>query len=174
MKLNILKISLTFLVSFVIIVFFLALNLEKRYSTEKLVGKKIDSFEIKYLFKEGIFNQKNLNTKQYYLINIWASWCLPCKKEHPELMKLKNKKKIKLIGINFKDKKNNAHNFLKKMGNPYDISLVDSDGTKTVTFGVFGVPESILINKEHIVIKKFIGPLNNKDYKEITKLINAN
>ena len=87
-------------------------------------------------------------------------------------MKLKNEKKLKLIGINFKDKKRNADKFLKKMGNPYDISLTDPDGTKAIIFGAFGVPESILIDKEKIVIKKFIGPINKKDYKDIIELVN--
>ena len=87
-------------------------------------------------------------------------------------MKLKNNKNLKLIGINFKDKKKNANNFLKKMGNPYDISLSDVNGTKSIIFGVFGVPESILINREQIIVKKFIGPLDNKDYKNILKLVN--
>tara|TARA_S200000501_G_C20851854_1_gene755999 strand:- start:555 stop:1079 length:525 start_codon:yes stop_codon:yes gene_type:complete len=172
MKISILKIILISLISFIILVFFLALNIEKKYSTEKLIGKKIDNFEIKYLFEEDVFNQNDLINEQYYLINIWASWCLPCKKEHPELMKLKNKKNLKLIGINFKDKKKNANNFLKKMGNPYDISLSDIDGTKSIIFGAFGVPESILVNREQIIVKKFIGPLDNKDYKNILNLVN--
>ena len=60
------------------------------------------------------------------------------------------------------------------MGNPYDISLSDQDGTKSVLFGVFGVPESILIDKNHVIIKKFIGPLNNEDYKNILEIINEN
>ena len=58
------------------------------------------------------------------------------------------------------------------MGNPFDISLVDPDGTQSIIFAVFGVPESILINKEHVVVKKFIGPLSNKDLKVIIKLVN--
>ena len=172
MRISILKIIFVSLISFIILIFFLALNIEKKYSTEKLIGRKIDNFEIKYLFEEDAFSQNDLINEQYYLINIWASWCLPCKKEHPKLMKLKNNKNLKLIGINFKDKKKNANNFLKKMGNPYDISLSDVNGTKSIIFGVFGVPESILINREQIIVKKFIGPLDNKDYKNILKLVN--
>ena len=75
MKISILKIILISLISFIILVFFLALNIEKKYSTEKLIGKKIDNFEIKYLFEEDVFNQNDLINEQYYLINIWASWC---------------------------------------------------------------------------------------------------
>ncbi len=173
MKTNFIKISLISLVSFIILVFFLALNDDKKYNTEKLIGKKIANFEIKHFFKDETYDQNNLINEGYHLINIWASWCLPCKQEHPALMKLKSEKKLKLVGINFKDKKGNAAKFLKEMGNPYDILLIDPDGTKSVIFGVFGVPESILINNEKIVIKKFIGPLSKKDYTDIIKLINA-
>ena len=153
-------------------VFFLALNSDKRYTTEKIVGKNLDNFEIKFLLNEQVFKKNNLTNDKYHLINIWASWCLPCKKEHPILMRLTKEKDLKLIGINFKDKKLNASNFFKEMGNPYDISLSDKDGTNSIIFGVYGVPESILIDKKHKIIRKFIGPLNIKDYDDILKLVN--
>ena len=174
MKISFLKIILISLTIFTIIVFFLALNIDKRYSTEKIVGKNLENFEIKFLLNNDVFRKDNLTSEKYYLFNIWASWCLPCKKEHPFLMSLKNENNLKLIGINFKDKKLNAKNFLEKLGNPYEISLSDKDGTNSVLFGVYGVPESILINKEHIIVKKFIGPLNSQDYNDILKLINEN
>ena len=174
MKISFFKIISISLVLFIILMFFFALNMDKKYSTERIVGKKISNFEIKYFSKEDIFRHSNLTNENYHLINIWASWCLPCKEEHPKLIKLNNEKNIKLIGINFKDKKLNAEKFLKNMGNPYDISLSDQDGTKSVLFGVFGVPESILIDKNHVIIKKFIGPLNNEDYKNIIEIINEN
>ena len=87
-------------------------------------------------------------------------------------MNLSKNNNLRLIGINFKDKKLNANNFLKEMGNPYDISLSDKDGTNSIIFGVYGIPESILINKEQKIISKFIGPLSMKDYEVILKLIN--
>ena len=174
MRVSILKIISFCLISFTIVVFFIALNVDKRYSTENVVGKKIDSFKIKFLFSDEIFENKDLLNDGYYLINIWASWCLPCKKEHPILMKLNEEKNLNLIGVNFKDKKNNANSFLKNLGNPYNIILSDTDGTGSISFGVFGVPETILIDKEQIVIKKFIGPLDTNDYKNIIKTINEN
>ena len=172
MKISLLKIISISLSLFMILVFFLALNIDKRYSTEKIVGKKLENFEIKFLLKNDMFRKDNLTNENYHLFNIWASWCLPCKKEHPVLMSLKKENNLKLIGINFKDNKFNAKNFLKELGNPYEISLSDKDGTSSVIFGVYGVPESILINKEHEIIKKFIGPLNTQDYNDILKLIN--
>ena len=174
MKLTILKIISFCLIFFTITVFYIALNIDKKYSTENIIGKKIESFKIKFLLDDEAFENKDLLKDKYYLINIWASWCLPCKKEHPILLKLSKADNLKLIGVNFKDKKINAKNFLRDLGNPYDIILSDADGTSSISFGVFGVPETILINKEQIVIKKFIGPLNAKDYKSILKLTNEN
>ena len=172
MKISFLKIISIFLTIFIILVFFFALNIDKKYSTEKIVGKNLDNFEIKFLQNDKIFKKIDLTNDTYYLINIWASWCLPCRKEHPALMRLQKEKNLKLIGINFKDKKVNAYNFLKETGNPYDISLRDSDGTDSIIFGVYGVPESILINKEHKIVKKFIGPISPNDYDNILKLVN--
>ena len=148
------------------------MNTDKRYSTEKIIGKNLDNFEMKFLLNDKIFKKNDLTYDNYYLINIWASWCLPCKKEHPILMRLGEETNLKLIGINFKDKKLNANKFLKEMGNPYEISLSDKNGTNSIIFGVYGVPESILIDKKHKIIKKFIGPLNINDYEDVLKLIN--
>ena len=173
MKISFLKIISLSLIIFIIIVFFLALNTDKRYSTEKIIGKNLDNFEMKFLLNDKIFKKNDLTyDNYYYLINIWASWCLPCKKEHPILMRLGEETNLKLIGINFKDKKLNANKFLKEMGNPYEISLSDKNGTNSIIFGVYGVPESILIDKKHKIIKKFIGPLNINDYEDVLKLIN--
>ncbi len=172
MKIGFLKIISISLVAFAIIVFFLALNIDKRYNTEKIVGNNIDNFEIIFLNNDKIFKNQDLTNDKYHLINIWASWCLPCKKEHPILMNLKKENNLKLVGINFKDKKLNANNFLRELGNPYDFSLRDKDGTKSILFGVYGIPESILIDKKHKIISKFIGPLNTKDYKDILQLLN--
>ena len=172
MKISFLKIISISLVAFAIVVFFLALNIDKRYDTEKIVGNSVDNFEIIFLNNDKIFKKQDLTNDKYHLINIWASWCLPCKKEHPILMNLKKENNLKLVGINFKDKKLNANNFLRELGNPYDFSLRDKDGTKSILFGVYGVPESILIDKKHKIISKFIGPLNTKDYEDILQLLN--
>ena len=172
MRVSVFKIISFCLILFIIVIFFVALNIDKRYSTENIVGKKIDNFKIKFLFSDEVFKNEDLLNGEHYLINIWASWCLPCKKEHPILMKLSEEENLNLIGVNFKDKKNNAKSFLKDLGNPYNVILSDADGTNSISFGVFGVPETILIDRKQIVIKKFIGPLDTNDYKNIIKAIN--
>ena len=95
---------------------------------------------------------------------------MPCRTEHKYLINL-SKKKIKIIGINFKDKKKNANNFLKELGNPYNFVGKDSDGKASVLFGVYGIPESILVDNNLNIIKKIIGPIDQNQYNEILNLI---
>ena len=105
-------------------------------------------------------------------IIIFASWCAPCRTEHKYLLNLSNdNKEIKIVGINFKDKKNNAINFLKELGNPYDFVGKDLEGKISILFGVYGIPESILIDSNLIVIKKIIGPIDQNQYDDILDLI---
>ena len=114
-----------------------------------------------------------INNNNFSIINIWASWCLPCRNEHAYLIDLQKINNINLIGINYKDKEINAKKFLKDLGNPYSEILVDPDGTKSIELGAYGVPETYLVNsKTYEVIKKFIGPLDDLKFKEIVKLIN--
>ena len=108
----------------------------------------------------------------FTLLNFWASWCGPCRSEHPTLMLLKKTSRLNLVGINFKDKQNNARDFLKELGNPYHFIAKDELGKISIDFGIYGIPESILINKELIILQKYIGPLTNEDYNKILKKIN--
>ena len=80
-------------------------------------------------------------------------------------------KKFKILGINFKDKKNNALSFLNELGDPYNFVAKDTDGKTSILFGIYGIPESILIDKDLIIRKKIIGPIDFKQYKEILNLI---
>ena len=105
-----------------------------------------------------------------YLLNIWSSWCVPCRDEHPILMQLKKNDELKVVGMNYKDTKKNANNFLKELGNPYDNIIFDNKGTNAIEWGAYGVPESFLINNNKI-IKKYIGPLNKGSIEEIKSFI---
>ena len=156
---------------FILIIFAISLNRDSTYSTENLIGKKIENFKSKDFYTNEFRDHKILKTKDFSLLNYWASWCAPCKTEHPELMKLSRKKNLNIIGINFKDKKNEAGKFLKALGNPYDYLLIDQDGRFSINLGVYGIPESILLNKELKILKKFIGPLDSKRVSEIIEVI---
>ena len=105
-----------------------------------------------------------------YLLNIWSSWCVPCRDEHPILMQLKKNDELKVVGMNYKDTKKNAKIFLEELGNPYDKIIFDDKGTNAIEWGAYGVPESFLINNKKI-IKKYIGPLNTASFEEIKSFI---
>ena len=147
---------------FILIIFAISLNRDSTYSTEKLIGKKIENFNSKDFYTKEIRDSKILKTKDFSLINYWASWCAPCRVEHSELMQLSKKENLNIIGINFKDKKNEAEQFLNELGNPYDHLLIDQDGRFSINLGIYGIPESILINKDLKILKKFLGPLDSK------------
>ena len=105
-----------------------------------------------------------------YLLNIWSSWCVPCRDEHPILMQLKKNDELKVVGMNYKDTKKNAKIFLEELGNPYDKIIFDDKGTNAIEWGAYGVPESFLINNNK-VIKKYLGPLNKESVEEIKSYI---
>ena len=169
---KVIKFLTTLIFLFVIGVFYFSLNKDPSYQTNSLVGKKLVELNLESFDGDYNLSTKDFKKNNFTLINFWASWCSPCRIEHPILMSLSKSKKLKLVGINFKDKKNNAKKFLNELGNPYNLIAKDEIGKKSVNFGIYGIPESILVNKEMIVIKKFIGPLNTQDYNEILKIIN--
>ena len=158
---------------FVLLVFYNSLNRETNYSTDYLVGNKLTKINLKSFDDNKIYTSKDFKKSRYTLINFWASWCAPCRIEHPYLMQLSKEKNLKILGVNFKDKKINASKFLNELGNPYYYMAKDIKGKQSVNFGIYGIPESILINNETIVLKKFIGPLNEQNLNDIKKIINS-
>tara|TARA_B100000029_G_scaffold486530_1_gene540993 strand:+ start:3771 stop:4295 length:525 start_codon:yes stop_codon:yes gene_type:complete len=164
-------ILLLFIFSFLVL--FKSLNKVNIYIPENIFEKKLTNFETKDLFSNRIVNvYDNLSNKDFTVLNIWSSWCLPCRVEHPYLMKLKKNENLNMIGLNYKDKYENAINFLNNYKNPYSLILVDLDGVISIELGAYGVPETFIINnKKKIIIKKFIGPINDDKIEEILSII---
>ena len=169
---NTVKIIIFVIFFFVIGVFYISLTRETNYNTLSLINKEVPQFKIAYFDKNGFYTKQDLTENNYTLINFWASWCSPCRIEHPILMKLSEENNLKILGVNFKDKKELARKFLKDLGNPYSIILKDNAGKQSVSFGIYGIPESLLINNDNIIIKKFVGPLSFDNYNEIKETIN--
>ena len=169
---NTVKIFIVVIFFFIIGVFFISLSRDTNYSTSSLINKEVPQFKIAYFEKNGFYTKQDLTKSNYTLINFWASWCGPCRIEHPILMKLSEVNNLKILGVNFKDKKELARKFLKDLGNPYSFTLKDKVGKQSVIFGIYGIPESLLINNDNIIIKKFVGPLSHDNYKEIKEMIN--
>lgn len=157
---------------FVISIFYISLNRDTSYNTSSLINKELPEFEISFFDKKKFYKKNDLKKDNYTLINFWASWCAPCRTEHPILMKLSQENNLKIFGVNFKDKKIHADQFLKELGNPYDFIGKDANGKQSVRFGIYGIPESILINKNLLIMKKFVGPLSYDDLSQIVEMIN--
>jgi|TARA_Y100000389_G_C17417826_1_gene494832 cytochrome c biogenesis protein CcmG, thiol:disulfide interchange protein DsbE len=165
--------------SIIIVIFFLAIfsifyiglqNLNI-YVPKENIGQKIPSLKIKTFNNDNeISLDKIFYGNKFYLMNIWSSWCGPCKDEHKFLMELNKNPKLEIIGLNYKDKDVNAKNFLKQFKNPYKTIIKDKNGTIAIEWGAYGVPESFLV-RENKVIKKIIGPLNKNLLIEIENII---
>ena len=166
------KFSIVTFFIFIFLIFYYGLKQKNFYTPEDISIKTLPNLFLKDFYTN---NETSLNDilidSNYYLINIWASWCLPCREEHPYLLKLKKNSPIKIIGINYKDKKDNALKFLDKFGNPYTHILSDTNGTASIEIGAYGVPESFVLNKKKEIVKKIIGPIDKKKFNEIIELL---
>ena len=157
---------------FCFVVLYKGLDNPNIYTPNIKAEKNIPLFKAKD-FNSNIYmdSEKIFEENKYFIVNIWASWCVPCIKEHPLLMELSKNQSIKLIGLNYRDNLNNAKNFINELGNPYSQILIDSDGTLGVEFGAYGVPETFIIDKNKKIIKKFVGPINEEIVQEIKSII---
>ena len=164
-KLLLFSIGLVFMIIFII--FYKGLQNTNLYIPESKISYEIPLVSVELFNSNEIVSTKEIfNSDNYYLLNIWSSWCVPCRQEHSILMELTKNDNLNVIGINYKDAKKNAKNFLNELGNPYDEIIFDDKGTNAIEWGAYGVPETFLINKNKI-IKKYIGPLTNKSMEEI-------
>tara|TARA_B110000008_G_C16905146_1_gene538430 strand:- start:317 stop:838 length:522 start_codon:yes stop_codon:yes gene_type:complete len=172
MKNKILLSLAIFFLIFCFIVLFKGLNISNIYVPDSISKKPLINFNSQDFYSnKKISSDQIFKGSEFYILNIWASWCLPCREEHPYLMEFKKNSSIKLIGLNYKDSPNSAKKFISEFGNPYLINIVDPNGTISIKLGAYGIPETFLINKERKIIKKVVGPLNKKLVKEINLLI---
>ena len=157
---------------FCFFIFFLSLKDSKKYTPKALINKKIINFEMKQLESNEIITENDIfEINKITLLNIWSSWCLPCREEHKYLTELKMNTRLNMVGINYKDKKKNAQIFLSEYGNPYKLILVDGDGKNSINFGAYGVPETFIYNSEKKLIKKIVGPIDLKSFNEIKNIL---
>ena len=172
MKKNFLLIFITIFIIFCFIILLKGLSNSNTYVPNTKIGKQLLSFKAKKLFNnEEIVSDELFSENKVYLLNLWASWCVPCITEHHNLMQLSKNPSIRIVGLNYKDDLINAKKFINKMGNPYTEILIDNDGTISIELGAYGIPETFVIDKNKIILKKFVGPINDQSLKEIETLL---
>ncbi len=135
------------------------LKLDPRKIPSPLVGKPLPAFTLTTLEDPKKTLTETDFRGQVVLFNVWASWCVACKEEHPVLIELARRKLAPIVGLNYKDQRDAALAVLKADGNPYDVILVDADGRVGIDWGVYGVPETFVVDKQGIIRHKHIGPI---------------
>ena len=153
---------------FGVLLVFLAIGLTRdpHEIPSPLIGKPAPAFTAPVLGKPG----ETMSTKdmlgKVWLLNTWASWCVACRQEHPLLVEFSKTNPLPIIGLDYKDKESDGLLWLARYGNPYTTSITDQDGRIGIDFGVYGVPESFLIDKAGIIRYKQIGPITDEALRD--------
>ena len=156
--------SLRFLIPlalFVALAWFLyaGLSLNPREVPSPLIGKPAPAFALPRLDDPAQTIKREDLLGKVWVMNVWASWCAPCREEHPLVIALAKQRKVPVIGLNYKDRPGDARNWLERLGNPYAATLIDFDGKVGIDFGVYGVPETFVIDAQGLVRFKHVGAL---------------
>ncbi|MGQ0709665.1 MAG: DsbE family thiol:disulfide interchange protein [Rhodoferax sp.] len=153
---------------FAVLVVFLAIGLTRdpREVPSPLIGKPAPAFTLAQLhMPDQVFDSASMRGR-VWLLNVWASWCVACREEHPVLMAFAKTKKVPLIGLDYKDKPEDGRKWLARHGNPYDLSASDLDGRVGIDFGVYGVPETFVIDAQGMIRYKHIGPITPESLRD--------
>ena len=150
-----------------VVLFVYGLQNDPRIVPSPLIDKPAPAFELPTLHSPDINISLNDLKGTVSLINVWASWCSACQIEHPVLVKAVNNKQLNLYGLNYKDKRPDAMQWLNQLGNPYKENAFDESGTTGIDYGVYGVPETFVLDKNGIIRYKHIGPVNQEQLDTI-------
>ncbi len=142
------------------------LSLDPKKIPSPLVGKPLPAFSLSTLHEPKKTITPESLRGRVYLLNVWASWCVACRQEHPVLNELARQKTVPIVGLNYKDKREDALAWLAQLGNPYEFSLVDADGRVGIDLGVYGVPETFVVDKTGVIRYKQIGPMTEQVWIE--------
>jgi cytochrome c biogenesis protein CcmG/thiol:disulfide interchange protein DsbE len=153
---------------FIVLVAFLGvgLNLNPREVPSPLIDKPAPAFQLPQLHDaDKTISDQDLRGK-VWLLNVWASWCVSCRQEHPVLVELAKSRAVPIYGLNYKDERDNGKGWLARFGDPYVLSAYDVDGRVGIDFGVYGVPETFVIDKAGTIRLKHIGPLTSEAVRD--------
>jgi len=160
----------------VLSIFFYLLIIERNPSEipSNFLNKKVPNFEAKSLFNNEKFVSSNEFRNEITLVNFFATWCKPCRDEHVYIKRFSNEKGLKIIGVNYKDDPEKTIKWLKDLGNPYKNILIDKNGKIAIDWGVYGIPETFIVNSNGIIKYRHVGAITNKIYKKINSIIKQN
>jgi len=146
---------------FAVLVFFLArgLSLNPHEVPSPLIDKPAPAFVLTRLEDPAQRISRDDMLGKVWMLNVWASWCVACREEHPTLLEFSRTKTVPIVGLDYKDQRPDGIGWLNGSGNPYDTSAFDADGRVGIDFGVYGVPETFIIDKRGVIRMKHIGPL---------------
>jgi cytochrome c biogenesis protein CcmG/thiol:disulfide interchange protein DsbE len=146
---------------FAVLVGFLAvgLKLDPRAVPSPLINKPAPAFTLPRLDDASKTVSREQLLGRAFVLNVWASWCVACREEHPVLVELARKNVVPIVGLNYKDKPEEGRAWLKQFGDPYMLSVMDRDGRVGIDFGVYGVPETFVIDKQGVIRFKHVGPV---------------
>jgi len=149
---------------FIVLVVFLAvgLNLDPHEVPSPLIGKPAPAFQATALARPADTIKRDDLLGKVWVLNVWASWCGACREEHPVLVEFARRGVVPVYGLNYKDKREDGMGWLRQFGNPYTDSLFDPDGRIGIDYGVYGVPETYLIDKAGVIRFKQIGPVTTE------------
>ena len=164
--------SILFLLILLIFFYLLIIDRNPTELPSNLLNKSVPKFEAESLLKEKKFVSSDVFGKKIKLVNFFATWCKPCRDEHNYVKLFSNQERIEVIGINYKDNKQKAIGWLKELGNPYSNIAVDKNGRIAIDWGVYGIPETFVVNSKGIIKYRHVGPITKKVYKKINFLIN--
>jgi len=136
-----------------------------------LLNKNVPNFETESLLKNKNFISSKEFGNEIMLVNFFATWCKPCRDEHIYIKRFSNEEGIRVIGINYKDNADNTIEWLKNLGNPYSDIPLDKKGKIAIDWGVYGIPETFIVNSKGIIKYRHVGPITKKIYKKINLLI---
>ncbi len=142
------------------------LKLDPRRIPSPLIGKPLPAFSLTTVADPARKVSRDDLHGRVYLLSVWASWCVACREEHPLLNELTSRKAVTIIGLNYKDKREDALRWLGALGNPYELSLSDQDGRLGIDLGVYGVPETFVIDKQGVIRYKQIGPMTPEVWEQ--------
>ncbi|MEO8314658.1 MAG: DsbE family thiol:disulfide interchange protein [Pseudomonadota bacterium] len=142
---------------------------DKQLVPSALIGKPVPVFVLPDLLKPDAKVDSAVFKGRWHLVNVWGTWCVECRGEHPVLLDIQREGKVAIVGLNYQDEDDKARQWLVDLGNPYEAVAIDREGRASIDFGVYGAPESFLVNPQGIIVKKVIGQITANSWKQISQ-----